>query len=205
MSSNKYIPPNKRNTDTNSTMNSTHQQQNRRPYRKPQWEIAEEERLMKEQLRVSMEEGKRKNVELTENNFPALGTPAVKASVWGGSKTFAALAVEWDEKVKKEELENKEQEKEEPANVFRRRNAVPLPQFHNVHRFVEPEDDESEEQASKPTPVEDDGWVTVDRRKYRRQKTIEEKLARPPTPENDDSVWNDNAQDEHDTCWDENN
>ncbi len=197
MSSNKYIPPNKRNTDT---MNNTHQQQNRRPYRKPQWEIAEEERRAKEQLKLSAEEERRKNVELTDNNFPSLGSPVSKATAWGGAKSFAALAVEWDEKTK---MEEKQQEKvEEPTTVFRRRNALPLPQFHNVRRFVEPE--EEEEQPSKPTPVEDDGWVTVDRRKYRRQKTIEEKLARPPTPDqNNDSVWNNDAPEENETCWDE--
>lgn len=198
MSSNKYIPPNKRNTDTSA---AAPVQQNRRPYRKPQWEIAEEQRTAKEQLRLSAEEEKRKNVELTEDNFPTLGPSSNRKTVWGGAKSFAALAVEWDEKSK---MEEKPEEKEEPVNMFRRRNAIPLPQFHNVHRFVEPEDDNEEEQPSKPTPVEDDGWVTVDRRKYRRQKTIEEKLARPPTPDqNDNSVWNDQAPEERETCWDE--
>lgn len=205
MSSTKYVPPNKRNTDTNSTMSNQNQPtNNRRPYRRPQWEIAEEQRLTKEQLRISEEEAKRKNVELTEDNFPALGEPSSRLTIWGGAKSFATMAVEWDEKSKKEEIENKEQQEkeDEQTTIFRRRNAMPLPQFHNVHRFVEPEDEE-EEQISKPTSVEDDGWVTVDRRKYRRQKTIEERMARPPTPENDSSVWNNDAPEERDTCWDE--
>lgn len=198
MSSNKYIPPNKRNTDTTS---NTMPPQNRRPYRKPQWEIAEEQRLAKEQLRISAEEEKRKNVELTDDNFPTLGAPASRVTTWGGNKSFAALAVEWDEKSKQEELETKHQkEKEEQQTaIFRRRNAMPLPQFHNVHDFKEVDDDVEE----KPAPVDNDGWVTVDRRKYRRQKTIEEKLARPPTPEDDNSVWNNDAPEERETCWDE--
>lgn len=200
MSSNKYIPPSKRNTDTKASMQPN--QQNRRPYRKPQWEIAEEQRAAKDQLRVTAEEEMRKNIELTEDNFPALGEPASKVTVWGGTKSFAALAVEWDEQSKMEEKQ--QDNSEESTTVFRRRNVLPLPQFHNVHRFIEPEDYQEDEQPSKPTPVEDDGWITVDRRKYRRQKTIEEKLARPPTPDqNDGSVWNDQAQEEHDTCWDE--
>lgn len=194
-SSNKYIPPNKRNADTSATMPN---QQNRRPYRKPQWEIAEEQRLLKEQARLSAEEDRRKNIEFTENNFPSLVAPATKVTICDRSKSFAALAVEWDEKSKQEDL----QQEEEPVQVFRRRNAMPLPQFHNVHRFIEPEDDDYEPE-SKLRVQEDDEWVTVDRRKYRRQKTIEEKLARPPTPENDGSVWNDGMQETGDTCWDE--
>ncbi len=120
---------------------------------------------------------------------------------WGEKKTFAQLAKEWDEKMKLDELEKKQIEKEEEDHRMYRRVNMPLPHFHNVHRFVEPEDDEfpPEEEAPKPEPTGEDEWITVDR-KVRRKKTMEERLARPPTPE-ENTVWNNDAPEEHETCW----
>lgn len=195
MNTNKYVPPNKR-TQTTET-SSTNSYNNRRPYRKPQWQVDEDDKKKKQE-----EELKKKN-EFNEDNFPALGPPVSKQMVWGGPKSFAVLAVEWDEKSKKEEVEKKQDDKEDPTLMFRRRNALPLPQFHNVHRFVEPEDeDDYTEQAQEPP---EDEWTLVDRKKYRREKTIEEKLERPPSPEPGDSVWDNDGPDDRETCWDERN
>lgn len=117
-------------------------------------------------------------------------------------KTFASLAVEWDESSKMAELEKQQQEHEKQQDVvFYRKTVMPLPRFHNVHRFVEPEET-PEEKVCDSNP-DDEGWVLVDRKKYRRQKTIEEKANRPPTPENDETVWDGHGLEEHETCWDQ--
>lgn len=127
------------------------------------------------------------------------------ASKWGDKKSFASLAVEWDEHSKLAELEKQQQEHEKQQDmVFNRKTVMPLPRFHNVRRFVEPEEIE-EETEEKPTVSnpDDEGWTTVDRKKYRRQKTIEEKANRPPTPDQDETVWDGNGLEEHETCWDQ--
>jgi hypothetical protein len=124
-----------------------------------------------------------------------------RASSWGGKKTFASLAAEWDEHAKIAELDKQQEEKD---TTFNRKTVMPLPRFHNVRRFVESEEEESvEDQPQQTSNPDDEGWVLVDRKKYRREKTLEEKLNRPPTPENDGTVWDGNAPEEHETCWDQ--
>lgn len=127
-------------------------------------------------------------------------------SSWGTKKTFASLAAEWDEQAKLAEIQ-KQQDEHEKQNemVFSRKTVMPLPRFHNVRRFVEPEEEEeATEQVPQNSNPDDEGWVTVDRKKYRREKTIEEKLNRPVTPdEHDETVWNGDAPEEHETCWDQ--
>ncbi len=186
MSSTKYVPPQMRNNAKKEEPRYNH----RRNY-KPQWEIEQEEAELKKK---KQEEELAKKQELNEDNFPNLRGPVSKVTVWGEKKSFASLAAEWNEKSKNDEIEKRVQEKESYEH-YRRSNA-PLPKFYNIHRFVEPEDDEAPNQQERRT--EESEWTLVDHRKYRREKTIEEKVNRPPTPE-DNSVW-DNDEDE--TCWD---
>jgi hypothetical protein len=172
--------------------------------RKSQWQLDKEE----EERKKAIEEAElEKKKEFNEDNFPALGEAPISVKVWGEKKTFAALAVEWNKKSEQDAVEQKHKEKEEQdAAFYHRRSNAPLPRFHNIHRFVEPEDGEDdleEEDIDALPPNPDEEWTLVDRAKRRRQKTFEEKMARPPTPENDDTVWNGDAPNEHETCWDE--
>jgi hypothetical protein len=202
MSQSKYVPPHMRG-GASETPAPPQPPSRQRYHRKSHWELEKEEQARKQKDAEVESEKKR---ELTEENFPVLGSTSSSVKVWGGPKTFAVLATEWDDKRKKDELEKKQKEIEEQETTFHKRVTAPLPRFHNVHRFVEPEDDEedAEHPVQQKIDSEEQGWVTVDRKKYRREKTIEEKLARPPTPEeNDDTVWNGDAHQEHETCWDE--
>jgi len=188
----KYVPPamrnNKKEEDKPRYMHS------RRNY-KSQWEIEQEEA---EQRKKNQEQEAEKKREINEENFPSLnGDLPAKMSVWGGKKSFASLATEWDEKSKKDEVEKQLQEKEVQSHEMYRRSNIPLPKFYNVHRFVEPEDSTPEQEEQKQ---EESEWKLVDHRKYRREKSIEEIANRPPTPE-ETTVWND--EDHHETCWDE--
>lgn len=198
----KYVPPFMRNSaPTAETSPPPAPPKNRYSNRKSQWQLEKEEEEKQQKLKEAELEQKR---EFTEDNFPTLGEAPSSVKVWGERKTFASLAVEWSEKTKLDDLEEKQKEKEEQDIMFHRRPNAPLPRFHNIHRFVEPEDVESDsdtEQAPSKVDTEDQGWVLVDRKKRRREKTIEEKLNRPPTPENDDTVWNGDGPDDHETCW----
>lgn len=144
---------------------------------------------------------------VTEDNFPALGSGVTTAKVFDkpDGKSFASLASTWgteaEQQKKADELKKKY---EEAQDQIRRHPVVSLPKFHNVRHFVEPEDDELEDEESSP-PVandEEEGWTEVrPKKKVRRPKTFEEKMARPPTPDEnskDDTVWN--AEDE-DSYW----
>lgn len=195
----KYVPPHMRNSA--SEMSTPAPPPPRPRYnRKSRWEVEKDDEEEKKKAAEIESEKKR---EFTEENFPVLGNLNSSVKVWGGEKTFATLANEWNDKMQKEEIEKKQKDVEHQETVFHKRSTAPLPRFHNVHRFVEPEDDEQSTQYQKVDP-EEEGWVTVDRKKYRREKTLEEKLARPPTPEeNGDTVWDGNAPEEHETCWDE--
>jgi hypothetical protein len=180
-------------------MSSYHSRRTQAPRSRREYVSEATSRLQQEEeeRRIAQE----KAIENNETNFPSLVT-SLKAPTWStGSKTFAQLASEWSEKAKEEELTKQVETEEEQRTIIRPRYNHALPKFHNVHRFVEPEDDEiSDEQ---PVPVnQDDGWVTV-QRKARREKTIEEKFNRPETPPQD-SVWNaDDQPNDHETCWDE--
>ena len=182
--------------------NSRYQNNNsgRRPYRKSKQEVNEEIKRAEEERKKQQDELNQKNCELTETNFPSLGTPTSQVRVWGGTKSFAELAVEWDEKKKKEEHEKKVEEVVQPV---KNRQNVPLPRFNNIHRFVEQEDFEQPEQK----PTEEDDWVTVRHKKIRREKTFEEKIQKIKEDQSyedvhDESVWNNDAPQEHETCWD---
>lgn len=205
MNPSKYVPPHMRNKTSEPTPPPAPPRPQRYNNRKSQWQLEQEE---EEKKKVIQQQELEKKKEFTEDNFPSLGSAPTSVKVWGEKKTFAALAVEWNKKAEEDAIEQKHREKEEQeAALFHRRANVPLPRFHNVHRFVEPEDeddDELEEEFNQPPAnPEEEGWTVVDRAKRRRQKTIEERLERSPTPENDDTVWNGDAPNEHETCWDE--
>lgn len=139
-----------------------------------------------------------------EEEFPALlnTPPAVK--VWGGNKSFATMVEEFKEK---HEIEVEKQQTEKNDQLKFQRNQRSLPYITNVHNFIEPEDDNHvAEPLPKRQKIEDEeGWITVDHRKYRKQKSIEEIANRPPTPpeDNEDSVWNTENVEEYET-YDEN-
>jgi len=208
MSTGKYIPVNMRNmkTDEKSPSSNANQRNNdRRPYRKSKWEVEQEQKALEEKKRKEKEEKDLKNCELTDSNFPTLGAPVSKTRVWGGEKSFASMAVEWEHQKKKEEDEKKQQKQEEQAHNQYRRHNVPLPQFHNVRRFIEPEDEVEEESKHDPSKNDDGGWTFVDRKKIRREKTVEEKFAQAAQSldqEDDNTVWGETAPQEHETCWD---
>jgi len=152
-------------------------------------------------------EPEKKGIEDTVQNFPPLSNGVARATAWGNPvKSYAQLANEWKTHEEKE-LEQKaiDKQRTEDMNAERHRSIHPLPHFHNIGRHVEPDDEEynEEEPVQKPTPLNDDaGWQVVDHRKYRREKTLEEKYDRPPTPE-EDTVWNEDQQEEYETCWDD--
>lgn len=198
----KYVPPAMRNAKKETVHESPKKFEPRRNY-KPQWEVEREsnEEVVKQK---ALEEEKGR--ELTDNNFPRLVALPTKLSVWGGSRSFADLANEWKEKTVEDEIskKNAEDEKNEERTYVYRQN-LPLPKFHNVRRFVEADDEEDSyvEAAPQANPTDDDsGWTLVDRKKVRREKTFEEKLA-AHAETTDDSVWNADAPEEHETCWDD--
>lgn len=140
--------------------------------------------------------------EFNDTNFPTLGNGQAKAVVWGGAKSFAQLANEWKEKDENDEMvkENEEYQKKKESTYASRHN-VPLPKFHPVGRFTDVEEDEEEETVNKPKDDESE-WTTVDRRKYRKEKTFEEKIAAQLEAEaKEESVWNLEEQEEYETCW----
>ena len=192
----KYVPPHARNV-SKEQQEERPRQRHRRNYFDENRQRRVEEEQVAEQQRLA-EEKKREN---TEENFPKLVSHHESRAWSTGSKTFAQLASEWDEQSKNDESVKKEEDPIEESLRTRYNNR--LPRFRNVHRFVEPEEPESDESVERE--VHDDGWKTVVHRKPRREKTIEEKFSRPLTPPQD-SVWNAGEQaNDHETCWDEKN
>ena len=189
MSSNKYVPPHMRNKPQVEEERKPRYQNNRR-YEKPRWQVLEEE---EENRRKEKQE---QGLEDNEQNFPALSTTTILKPKIG--KSFAEIAAEGHERHELEEQKKAYQEKRREQ-----RFDMPLPVFHNVHNFTEPEDDNIQEEPKGKSQTED-GWVTVDRKKYYKKKKLPEE-ERPPTPEEqpeqkDDTVWD---QQEYETCWDE--
>lgn len=140
--------------------------------------------------------------EMNDTNFPALGEVPKKVTVWGGTKSFAELASEWKEKQETDELmKQHEEEKKSQQPTYYRQN-VPLPKFHNVRRFVEPEDDE---EVAKPVnkKEDDEGWTVVDRTKVRREKTFEERMAKIEMEEkNASNELEADGHEEYESVWD---
>lgn len=186
MSSNKYVPPHMRNKP----------QEERKPryqssrYDKPQWKVLEEE-----------EEARRKEkqdqgLENTEQNFPALSTAAPKSTF--AKKSFAEIALAGHEKSEQEAMKKTLEENYHSIQGY---NPIVLPKLERLGRYVEPEEDD------QPKPLQnEDGWVTVDRKKHRKKKTIEEIVQEDEEEqkqqEEQNTVWGEQLE-EHETCWDE--
>jgi hypothetical protein len=142
-----------------------------------------------------------------EDDFPTLSKGPTTYRVWGGSGSFAEKAKEWGVKSQKdseEEVARKKEEAEGHTSV----NVRILPKFHNIRRFIEPEEYEEESVDDKPQPTnnEESGWTLVEKKARKKRKTLteiaDEELAKGSDGENSDSVWND-EKDLHETCWDE--
>lgn len=141
--------------------------------------------------------------EMNDTNFPALGEVPKKVTVWGGTKSFAELASEWKDKDDSDELvkQHEEQKKSQQPTYTYRQN-VPLPKFHNVRRFIEPED---VEESAKPIDKkeDDEGWTVVDRTKVRREKTFEERIAQlEKNAKNESMESNEQTEQEYESVWD---
>lgn len=195
MSSSKYIPPNKRN---NTTVESPRQPETfKYRYQRPsklQWDIQQQE--ISKQKKLQQEENEKKK-EFTLENFPTLGSLPTKVTVWDGNQSFADLAQKWQEKSQIDKIEKNQQTQDNYRLMYN----APLPRFHNIHRFVE--QDNEEEDETEIVPNQDDGWTLVDNKKFNKKKTVDETFNRSPTPELENSVWDTDAPNEHETCWDE--
>jgi hypothetical protein len=136
--------------------------------------------------------------------FPSLGTGVAKPVVVG-EHSMAKLAASWSKNADEKKFqEDARREDQDTLELLRRRHTFPMPQFHNIRRFVEPEETEEAEEAAPATQIdpEESGWVEVrSKRKPRKQKSFEEEMNRPQTPEDTtaDTVWN--SHEEGDTYW----
>lgn len=189
MSSNAYVPPHLRNNKTQTDDQRKPRYQSNRRYEKPQWQVQEEAEQAKRK------EKQEQGMEDNETNFPALSLGGPKATFT--KKSFADIALAGHEKSERESQKKMIEEK-----YHMDRFNIPLPVFHNVGHFVEPEDEQFNDQPKKQKS--EDGWVTVDRSKKFKKKTTED---RPLTPEEekeerDNTVWGQQLE-EHETCWDE--
>lgn len=134
-----------------------------------------------------------KVIEKTEENFPILSTTnRISVFSQNNGKSFANLATEWASKSEEDKLAEdlKIKERESIELLRKQYRLAPLPQINNVRHFVEPED-ERLEQSKKNEDSNEEEWIEVTHHKTRKQKTFEEKLNRPPTPEEkaDGTVW----------------
>lgn len=134
-------------------------------------------------------------VKSIEEKFPALSnTNTVRVTEQKPGKSFASLATDWaNESERQKEEDDNQRYYRQTMNDVHKQSSIPLPKFHNVRHFVEPEDDEKE---TTPAMVNNDetGWIEVRRKKKdRRPKTFEEKLAEDELKEQEpkeETVWN---------------
>lgn len=134
-------------------------------------------------------------VKPVEDSFPTLSNVTnIQVVKQSSGKSFASMASDWaKDSEKQKEEEGLRMRYRETTNDSHKHPVVTLPRFHNVRHFVEPEDDE--EQFNAPVANNDaEGWTEVRHKKYRRQKTFEEKLAEDELKQNeeskDETVWN---------------
>jgi hypothetical protein len=189
MSSNKYVPPHLRNKPQVEEERKP-KYQNTRRYEKPRWQVLEEEE--EANRKQKQEQGMVDN----DENFPSLSTTVVKTH--SVKKSFAEIALAGHEKSEQEAMKKSIEEKYRTE-----RFNVPLPIFHNVRNFVEPEDDGITDQPNSHQTQDD--WITVDRKKHRNKKSIEEIIEGEEHQEQvnqENTVWGEQLE-EHQTCWDE--
>jgi hypothetical protein len=213
MSTSSYIPPHLRNKQVTNEQSPSNEHKNpfqrerrapRRPYEKPFWQIEQERaQLELEEKKKAAERG----LEDTEENFPVLGGRQITSSgsVWTGARKFSELASDW--KSADDQRKEEEEREKNASNTTYSDNIFPLPRFHNMHRFGEPEDEYCEDDdyvTEQQTPSEEK-WTVVDNRKYRKPKPKfdldEEDVKASHENEEDATVWG--APEEHETCWDE--
>ncbi len=213
MSTNSYVPPhlrNKQDTNEQPTINerrSPFQRERRpprRPYEKPFWQIEQERaKLELEEKEKAAERG----LEDTEDNFPTLGRRPITSSMgaWTGARKFSELASDW--KSADEQRKEEEERQKSASNTTYNDGIFPLPRFHNMHRFGEPEDEyyEEDDTTSEQQLPSEEKWTVVDNRKYRKPKPefdfSQEDVNASHENEEDGTVWG--GQEEHETCWDE--
>jgi hypothetical protein len=142
-----------------------------------------------------------------EDEFPSLSEVPMTRRVWGGTSSFADKAREWSVKAQKD-AEDLATRKKVEAESRTPTNARMLPRFHNVRRFVEPEEYEEETAQTKPDAKhgEESEWILVEKKVRKKKKSLteiaDEELAKASDEENSESVWNDEKE-LHETCWDE--
>jgi hypothetical protein len=186
---------------------------NRRDY-VPKWKQEEDAKKAEEDAKV-------KSLKNTEDNFPSLGGNMVapKQSWSTGTASFKDLASEWRQK---DEMEKVTAELAKNETVLF--PEVVLPKFNNVHRYtddtvldnvedtdmekvnedVEKKFEQSEDEKKfdqdekKFEQSEDDGWVTVQHKKTRKDKGTKKSEEIQKLTEEDfetssqgsDTVWN---------------
>lgn len=155
--------------------------------RKPAWKIDEEKR---ETVRLSQ-------LIPTETNFPTLPSSAPKkVTIWGGERSFSALASEWKE-VGDEQKEAEERERRHQVRM----NAV-VPRFYKIQPL--PEENIEEEAKTAATPY--DEWTVVSKKARAPKDTSLEQMDKDYEKEllreESNSMWNDQPRD-HETYWDE--
>lgn len=134
-----------------------------------------------------------------EEEFPSL-VENTRIRIFGQTdgKSFATLASTWAKDADEQRVQDiAKQDDEKTLESIRKRRMAPLPQFHNVRRFVEADDEDEEEEEEKPkAPIDPDeqGWIeVVTKKKYRKPKTFEERMNRSNSPDEsnkDETVWN---------------
>ena len=193
--SSSYVPPHLRNGTPRDT--KPRYTERRRDF-KPQWEAEKEAVEQKKRAEEA------RNVEDTHENLPTLSSTIQNTRTWASSgKSFAQLASEWDvQKKKDDEKAAMEKRRIEEYETRRRSDYIhpTLPQFNNVGRYIEPEDADT----TQPEPESQDDWTLVDRRKAKKVVQVEDDKSSDGNPEkNDETVWNSEQPEEHETCWDD--
>lgn len=157
----------------------------------PTWKATEQAKLAKQK---EMEAELQKGLVKSEDNFPALVPTPTSTRVWGGEKKFSDLAKEWDvdsqlKAEKEKQLAEFEKTKTTPGHFV-------MPTFNNTQRFIEKPDFVEPEESDQMNIPADSVWKVVDYGKNRRrkEKNMEEIANRPPTPEEDGTVWPDKDQ-----------
>ena len=169
-----------------------------RNYEKPAWEV-ERDRIARER-----EETIQRNIQPTEENFPALGGIRSAKPIQWNSTRFNELAAQWqvaDDEAKAREEQQKRAEVTKPERFV-------MPHFNPSRHYVEVEETDPIPSAppSSPSPVTEDEWMTIDRvaknqaRLSRRQARLEERLRRLDEGEIEENE-EENPEENDETCW----
>lgn len=158
--------------------------------RKPKWKL-EEERV---------EKARERDVENNDKNFPALGSVTSKATIWGGGKSFASMASEWNI------LSEEQKEEAEREKLREIRTRVQAPMFYKTRQVTEPVYNTYEEDDTFSPSNGDDEWNTIEKKIRPVKPRVEDDMNDNIQNENSvdkDSMWADDQPKEHETYWDE--